>query len=124
MGPGETIDTGQKEVKQKKFVSIKQKIAAKKLKKHGAKKPTKSTGPKTSAATPLFDNDPVSANSTIGSANRPPQFPAKKNSGLIFKHSLSASTNKNHYCRSSSAWMEPAGNRARHNRVALKCFRS
>lgn len=80
MGPGETIDTGQKEVKQKKFVSIKQKIAAKKLKKHGAKKPTKSTGPKTSAATPLFDNDPVSANSTIGSANRPPQFPAKKNS--------------------------------------------
>ena len=73
MGPPETIDTGQKQVKQKKFVSTKRKIAAKKLSKIGAKKHLKAKpSAEPSASVPLFDNDPLSTNSTIGSANRLP----------------------------------------------------
>lgn len=97
MGTGDTLDTGQKEPKQKKFVSTKQRIAAKKLAKqrnnggeNGAPKvratkprppATRPSAPPTIASPLILDNDPLSiiSNSTFGSANRL-QFPPNTSS--------------------------------------------
>jgi len=90
------LDTGQKDVKQKKFVSTKQKIEkAKKLAKqrkqaeNGVKPAPKKTRPPptrkpashpTIASPLILDNDPLSiSNSTFGSANR---LPPNTSSGI------------------------------------------